>query len=312
MLDVEGLTKYFGHRRAVNQVGFRVEKGEIIGLLGLNGSGKTTLLRILAGNLLPTAGRVTIGGLDLLQEPDEAKKNLSFLPESPPLYGDMKVRPYLRFVGRLKGMGRRRLRERLPAVEAQAAIGDVADEIIGHLSFGYRQRVAIAMALLHEPQLLLLDEPASGLDPVQIVEMRQLIRSLRGEHTVILSSHLLPEISQICDRILMIQAGEIIGEGPEEELAHRFTRKIRLRMQVRGPRPEIEECLRDLPEVEAIEWAREEDGRSSFGLSLSRDVREAISLRLVSRGLGLIEMARTDLDLENTFLRLMQKEEKPS
>jgi ABC-2 type transport system ATP-binding protein len=197
-------------------------------------------------------------------------------------------------------------------VEAQAAIEDVGDEIIGHLSFGYRQRVAIAMALIHEPQLLLLDEPASGLDPVQIVEMRQLIRSLRGNHTVILSSHLLPEISQICDRILMIQEGEIIGEGPEDELARQFTQKVRVRMQVRGARAQIEEGLKDLPEVEVIEWGREGDGRASFEISLSEDIRETISLKLASRGLGLLEMMRTDLDLENTFLRLMQKEEKTS
>ena len=312
MLEVEGLTKYYGHKRAVNEVSFGIEKGEIIGLLGLNGSGKTTLLRILAGNLLPTAGRVAIGGFDLLQEPNEVKKILSFLPETPPLYGDMKVRPYLRFVARLKGMDRARVRERLPAIEAQTAIEDVGEEVIAHLSFGYRQRVAIAMALLSDPQLLLLDEPAAGLDPVQIVEMRQLIRSLRGSHTVILSSHLLPEISQICDRILMIQKGEIIGEGPEQELAQQFTQRIQVRMQVRGARADIEECLQGLPEVEKIEWIREGDGRPGFTLSLSSDVRETICLKLVSRGLGVIEMVRTDLDLERTFLRLMQKEEKPS
>jgi ABC-2 type transport system ATP-binding protein len=312
MLEVEGLTKYYGHKRAVSEVSFRIEKGEIIGLLGLNGSGKTTLLRILAGNLLPTAGRVTIGGLDLLEEPHEVKKTLSFLPETPPLYGDMKVRPYLKFVAQLKGLDRKELRERLPAIEDRTAIADVGEEIIAHLSFGYRQRVAIAMALISDPQLLLLDEPAAGLDPVQIVEMRQLIRSLRGNHTVILSSHLLPEISQICDRILMIQEGVIIGEGPEEELAQQFTRKIRVRMQVRGGKAEIEDCLQGLPEVETIEWGKEEEDRPNFVLSLSKDIREKISLTLASRGLGVLEMARTDLDLENTFLRLMESEEKPS
>jgi len=312
MLEVEGLTKYYGHKRAVSQVSFRIEKGEIIGLLGLNGSGKTTLLRILAGNLLPTAGRVTIGGCDLLQEPLEVKRILSFLPETPPLYGDMKVRPYLKFVAQLKGLDRRELRERLPAIEAQTAIEDVGEEVIGHLSFGYRQRVAIAMALISDPQLLLLDEPAAGLDPVQIVEMRQLIRSLKGNHTVILSSHLLPEISQICDRILMIQEGVIIGEGPEEELAQRFTRKIRVRVQVRGAKAEIEDCLRGLPEVETIEGGKQEEDRSSFMLSLAEDIRHTISLTLASRGLGVLEMARTDLDLENTFLRLMESEEKPT
>jgi ABC-2 type transport system ATP-binding protein len=312
MLEVEGLTKYYGHKRAVSQVSFRIEKGEIIGLLGLNGSGKTTLLRILAGSLLPTAGRVTIGGCDLLREPLEVKKILSFLPETPPLYGEMKVRPYLKFVAQLKGVGHRELRERLPAIEARTAIEDVGEEIIAHLSFGYRQRVAIAMALISDPQLLLLDEPAAGLDPVQIVEMRQRIRSLKGNHTVILSSHLLPEISQICDRILMIQEGVIIGEGPEEELAQQFTQKIRVRMQVRGPKAEIEGCLQGLPEVETIEWGKEEEDRPSFMLSLAEDIRETISLTLASRGLGVLEMARTDLDLENTFLRLMESEEKPS
>jgi ABC-2 type transport system ATP-binding protein len=312
MLEVEGLTKYYGHKRAVNQVSFRIEKGEIIGLLGLNGSGKTTLLRILAGNLLPTAGRVTIGGHDLLHEPFEVKGSLSFLPEIPPLYGDMKVRSFLRFVGRLKGLDRRQVRDRLPEIEAKTAIEDVTQEIIAHLSFGYRQRVAIAMALLPDPQLLLLDEPAAGLDPVQIVEMRQLIRSLKGNHTVIISSHLLPEISQICDRILMIQEGEIIGEGPEEELAQRFTQKIRVRMQVRGAKTEVEECLRELPEVEKIEWVKEEDGRPGFVLSLSQDIRDSISLKLAGRGLGVLEMVRTDLDLESTFLRLMDKGEEPS
>jgi ABC-2 type transport system ATP-binding protein len=312
MLEVEGLAKYYGPKRAVNQVSFRVEQGEIIGLLGLNGSGKTTLLRILAGSLLPTAGRVTIAGFDLLREPHEAKKILSFLPETPPLYGDMKVRAYLKFVARLKGLDRGRLRERLPEIEARTAIADVGEEIIAHLSFGYRQRVAIAMALLSDPQFLLLDEPAAGLDPVQIVEMRELIRSLKGDHTVILSSHLLPEISQICDRILMIQEGEIIGEGPEEELAQRFTQAIQVRMQVRGAKADIESCLETLPEVEKIEWVGEESDRPSFALRLSQDIRETISLKLASRGLGLLEMARTDLDLENTFLRLMQSEEKPS
>jgi ABC-2 type transport system ATP-binding protein len=172
--------------------------------------------------------------------------------------------------------------------------------------------VAIAMALISDPQLLLLDEPAAGLDPVQIVEMRQLIRSLKGSHTVILSSHLLPEISQICDRILMIQDGVIIGEGPEEELAQQFTRKIRVRVQVRGAKAEIEDCLQGLPEVETIEWGKEAEDRPSFMLSLSEDIRETISLTLASRGLGVLEMARTDLDLENTFLRLMESEEKPS
>jgi ABC-2 type transport system ATP-binding protein len=307
MLEVEGLTKYYGPKCAVNQVNFRIDKGEIIGLLGLNGSGKTTVLRILAGNLLPTAGRVTVNGRDLLHEPDEVKRSLSFLPETPPLYGEMKVRSYLRFVGQLKGLDRRGVRERLSEIEARTGIEEVADEIIAHLSFGYRQRVGIAMALLHDPELLLLDEPAAGLDPVQIVEMRQQIRSLKGDHTVIISSHLLSEISQICDRILMIQEGRIVGEGSEEELARHFTERLRVRMQVRGARAEIEQCLEGLSEIKKIEWIKEEHGLASFALEMAKDIRESVSRQLVNRGLGVLEMAGTGLDLENLFLQLLER-----
>lgn len=312
MLQVEALTKYYGPKRAVNHVSFGIAKGEVVGLLGLNGSGKTTVLRILAGSLLPTSGRVVVDGKDLLQEPHAVKRILSFLPETPPLYGEMTVSAYLRFVGQLKGLDRQRVRERLPEVKARTALEAVEDEVIDHLSFGYRQRVGIAMALLNDPEVLLLDEPAAGLDPVQIVEMRQLIRSLRGEHTVILSSHLLSEISQICDRILMIQEGAIIGEGTEEALARQFTQRVRVRMQVRGPREETSACLEAIEGVEDIDWVREEDGRLTLAVHLAGDIRELIVQRLVSRGIGVSEIARTDLDLENVFLQLTEKGVKAS
>ena len=312
MIEVEGLTKYYGPRLAVNQVSFRIEKGEIIGLLGLNGSGKTTVLRILAGSLLPTAGRVRINGIDLLDRPNEAKRLLSFLPESPPLYGEMTVKSYLEFSGQLKGMRAGEVRKRLPEVGEQTAIGGVMDELIEHLSFGYRQRVGIAMSLIHDPDLLLLDEPAAGLDPVQIKEMRQLVRSLQGEHTVVFSSHHLSEISQICDRILVIQDGEIIVEGTEEALSQRFTHKVQLRVQVRGSKEEALQCIQGLSGVEKVEEIKQQESLTTFVLNLSEDVREGVTRELVNRGLGVLEVTRMDLELENAFLQLMEQGEKPS
>ena len=270
------------------------------------------MLRILAGDLMPTSGRVMINHHNLFLEPRAVKKVLSFLPETPPLYGEMSVKAYLRFIGRVKGLRRKEVAERLGEVMSQAGIDDVAEEIIGHLSYGYRQRVGIAQALINKPAFLLLDEPASGLDPVQIVEMRRLIRSLLGAHTVILSSHLLSEISQICDRILMIQSGEIIGEGAEEDLARQFTQKLHLRMQVRGTKERITAALAGRQEIERIEWRKEEAGCAAFTLHLSMDVREEINQQLVNANLGVLEMARTDLDLENLFLQLMEKRENAS
>jgi len=309
MIEVEGLTKYYGARCAVNQVSFGIRKGEIVGLLGLNGSGKTTVLRVLAGSLLPTAGRVRIDGADLLDDPQAVKKRLSFLPESPPLYGEMTVRGFLRFAGQIKGMSAARVRQRLPAVARRTSIEEVLDDVVDHLSFGYRQRVGIAMSLMHDPDLLLLDEPAAGLDPVQIVEMRRLIRDLRGEHTVIFSSHFLSEISQICDRILVIQDGRIVGEGTEEELSRRFTRRMRVRLQVRGPAVQVIEYLQGLRGVEAVTAPAEQGEVNVFALTLAEDVREEMARTLVGRGFGVLEMSRTDLELESVFIQLMQRGE---
>ncbi len=307
MINVQGLTKYYGPRRAVDQVSFRVKQGEVVGLLGLNGSGKTTILRILAGDLIPTAGSVMINNIDLLDDPQLAKQQLSFLPETPPLYGEMTVKAYLQFVGRLKGMSPREVSDRLPEVVARTSIGEVYDEIIDHLSFGYRQRVGIAMSLIHDPKVLLLDEPAAGLDPVQIVDMRQLVRSLKGTHTVIFSSHFLSEISQICDRILVIQDGEIIGEGSEEDLSRQFTRQLRVRMQIRGPGDEIAKCLGGLSAIREVELVREEEGILTLFLILTKDIREGIVESMVGSGYGILEMTRMDLELESVFLQLMEK-----
>jgi ABC-2 type transport system ATP-binding protein len=309
MVVVEGLTKFYGARRAVHNLHFRLEKGEVVGLLGLNGSGKTTALRMLAGILLPTAGRVLIDGRDLVEEPLQVKGRIGFLPETPPLYGEMTVRSYLEFAGRLKGLASGEVKARLDDVARRTQIEEVCDEIVDRLSYGYRKRVGIAQALLHDPDLLLLDEPAAGLDPVQIIEMRQLLRALRGSHTVLISSHFLSEISQICDRLLVIQDGEIVGQGTETDLAQRLAGRFKVRIELRGAQDRVMPFLEGFDGVEAVTLERSYDGVHVCSLSLSRDVREDLCRGAVERGLGVLALMRTDLELEEVFVKLMEKGE---
>jgi len=310
MVEVEGLTKYYGPTRAIHNLSFRLEKGEVVGLLGLNGSGKTTALRILAGTLLPTAGRVKINGIDLMERPLEVKGTIGFLPETPPLFGEMTVKAYLEFVGQLKGLTLKKTRERLEKVEARTQIEEVRDEIIDRLSYGYRKRVGIAQALLHDPDLLLLDEPGAGLDPIQIVEMRQMLRGLQGSHTVLISSHFLSEISQICDRLLVIQEGEIVGQGTEEDLARKLTERLKVHLEVRGGQEEVVAFLKHFDGIEEVTLERTRGQIVACTLSLSRDVREDLSRGLVEKGFGLLSVMRTDLELEEVFLKLMEKGER--
>ncbi|RME01395.1 MAG: ABC transporter ATP-binding protein, partial [Deltaproteobacteria bacterium] len=210
MIELQGLTKFYGTTCAVSDLSCSIPKGEIVGILGLNGAGKSTLLRMLAGDLLPTAGTIRIGEVDAVAEPQRIRARIGFLPEEPPLYDEMTVRGYLRYLARLRGLDARRASARLEEVMARTGIEDYADEPIGTLSTGYRKRLGIAQAIVHEPLLVILDEPISGLDPVQIAQMREMIRSLRGEHTVLVSSHILPEIHETCDEILVLRNGELV------------------------------------------------------------------------------------------------------
>ncbi len=298
MVGVEGLTKFYGKRRAIHNLNFQVDKGEVIGLLGLNGSGKTTALRILAGVLLPTAGRVLIAGRDLLEDPLEVKGRIGFLPETPPLYGEMTVRSYLEFVGQLKGLRSTEVKTRLGEVAKRTQIEEVLDEIVERLSYGYKKRVGIAQALLHDPDLLLLDEPAAGLDPVQIIEMRQLLRGLRGSHTVVISSHFLSEISQICDRLLVIQNGEIVGQGTEADLAQRLAGRLKVHMELRGSRDQVLPFLEGFDGVEVVTVEKSYDGVLVCSLTLARDVRESLCRGAVERGFGVLALMMTVLELE--------------
>ena len=249
MIEVRELTKYFGARAAIRDLNFDIRPGEVVGFLGLNGAGKTTTLKILGCVLLPSSGHVRVDGIEVTAEPQQVRRKIGFLPDVPPLYDEMTVGAYLAFAARLRGVTGRDTAARVQESEDKLALRDMHAEIIGNLSYGFRQRVGVAQALVHRPRLLILDEPAAGLDPVQIVEMRNLVRRLRGEHTVLISSHFLAEISQTCDRLLVIQSGEIVAQGTEEEIAAALGTRGEIEVALRGPAPTALEVTRQVPGV---------------------------------------------------------------
>lgn len=307
MIEIRELTKYYGERRAIGPLDFDIASGEIVGLLGLNGAGKTTTLRVLACDLLPTSGSVRVDGIDILERPREVKSRIGYLPDRPPLYDEMTVREQLIFGARLRGQSRKDAeRAATEAIEA-TRISNVEGDLIGTLSHGYRQRVGIAQALSHKPKLLVLDEPISGLDPVQIVEMRELIRSFRGKHTVFISSHILSEISETCDRILVIRDGEIVASGTEEELSTRLLEGMRVLVTVRGDIEAARQALQridKLTSVEATTPTEAGQGIATFRVEATEDIREEIGRAIVGAGAGLLELSRSERELESIFLRL--------
>ncbi len=313
MIEVRELSKYYGETKAVGPLDFTIEKGQVIGLLGLNGAGKTTTLRMLSSELLPTSGRMLVDGIDLAEEPDQIRSKIGYLPDRPPLYGEMRVREFLEFAGRLRGMPALGLMKRVNEVLALTSLVAHGDARIDTLSHGFRQRVGIAQAIVHTPALLLLDEPINGLDPVQIVEMRELIRSLRGEHTIVLSSHILSEISETCDRLLVLVDGRIVTEGTEEELAERMTPGFDVRVVARGDAAAI---LEQVEKVDGVRAARRLDGKAvaseyradpavvAVHVTADRDVREALCKALVGGDIGVLEVMRAEPELESIFLQL--------
>lgn len=306
MIEVRDLYKYYGDRRALGPVSFDIAQGEIVGFLGLNGSGKTTCLRILAGDLLPSGGAVRVDGADLTTAPIGARARVGFLPDTPPVYPEMTVTAYLRFAGRLRAMTKADVVAGLPSLLEHTGLTAVADEPVGNLSHGYRQRVGIAQAVIHRPRLLVLDEPFSGLDPVQIVEMRQMITSERlGVGTILVSSHILPEISETCDRILMIRDGEIAAVGTEAELSARLLGGARVEISARG---EADALLAALRAVEGVQDARVTaapiDGVCEILVETRGDAREALSRALVAGGFGLRRLDPAERELESVFIEL--------
>ena len=308
MIQVQGLTKFYGAHAAIRDLSFTIERGEVIGFLGLNGAGKTTTLRILGCTLLPTSGHATVDGFDVVDNPHEIRKRIGFLPDTPPLYGEMTVGGYLEFVARLRGLDRKTARSRIAVAEEQTATREVDDELIGSLSHGFRQRVGLAQAIIHNPQLLILDEPTSGLDPVQIVEMRNLIRNLKGSHTILLSSHILSEISQTCDRLLVIQDGEIVGQGSEAELATGLGAGRGIELEIASEVAVAEAALQKVPGLGAVEILRRGE-RSLLRVAGDPALRPQVVRALVAAGVDLWRIDQSASQLESIFLQLTHSKE---
>ncbi len=307
MIQVDKLTKYFGERAAIRDLSFSIAKGEVVGFLGLNGAGKTTTLRILGCLLLPSSGTVTVDGLEVTQSPYEIRRNIGFLPDTPPLYTEMTVGAYLAFAARLRHVPRQQVAARVAEAEDKTSLREVHGEVIGELSHGYRQRVGVAQAIVHKPGLLILDEPSAGLDPAQIIEMRNMLRGLRGEHTVLISSHFLTEISQTCDRLLVIQAGELVGQGTEDELAQAMGQgSATIEVEVRGQPSGIAERLAGIAGVSKIRVADTHEAATTLEIIASRDVRAEVARLLVTDGCDLLRLEKNDRRLESIFMNLTQ------
>ena len=310
MIRASNLSKFYGGKRALGPVTFEITDGETVGFLGLNGAGKTTALRILACDLRPSGGTIEVGGVDAVADPHEVRKRIGFLPENPPLYTDMIVSDYLRFAGELRGMSKADVKRRLPEVLEVTDIGDVAADQIGTLSHGYRQRVGVAQAIIHDPKFLILDEPTRGLDPMQIVEMRNLIHDLKQNHTVLISSHILTEISQTCDRLLVLGHGRIIGAGSESDLAASESEIRQVTVTIRlpsgdDPKGQIRKVLTAVDGVTGVADPYEQGGGLSFALSTTKDCRAEVSRAVVQAKLDLLKLDYARSELENTFIRLV-------
>lgn len=311
MIEALDLTKYYGDLAAIQDVSFRVEKGEIVGFLGPNAAGKTTTMRILTGFMPPSAGSAKIAGYDVVEHSLQARRHVGYLPENVPLYNEMTVRGYLAFMAQLRGVPRQRVSARVSEVVDAVRIGDRADDIIGKLSKGYRQRVGLAQALVHDPDVLILDEPTVGLDPAQVIEVRQLIKSLGGSRTIILSTHILPEASAVCGRILIINEGRLVAADTPENLTRRLRRSQQVRVQVRGPSESAAKVLAGVSGVAHVEAGPTRDGVTAFTIDAEpdQDIRERVAHAVVSSGWGLLELHAVDMSLEEVFLKLTREEE---
>ncbi|MCB9666849.1 MAG: ABC transporter ATP-binding protein [Myxococcales bacterium] len=307
MITAQNVNKYYGSLWAAKNLNFSIHEGECVGFLGLNGAGKSTTLRMLSCLTLPTSGRIRIRGFDVEEHPHEIRRFIGYLPETPPLYGEMTVREFIEFAGRLRGLDHGMAQSRAKEAMALCSLERVRSQVIATLSHGYRQRVGIAQAIVHQPSLLILDEPIKGLDPVQIVEMRQMIRNLRGKHTILLSTHILSEIEKTCDRILMIHQGTIAGEGTEDELAKRFSAGNRVEALVRGSLEAAKLAIARVPEAGQPEIEPQE-GVLRIRLALPDDKREALSREIVQANLGLVSLRTLSNDLEAIFIQMSQQD----
>ena len=309
MIRASGLTMHYGPVVALDDVSFEVQQGEIVALLGPNGAGKSTTMKILTTYLYPTKGKAEIDGIDVLENPLAARRKIGYLPETLPLYMDMEVRAYLNFVGKARGLSGTKLKERTELVLDETGLRPMYRKVIRELSKGYKQRTALAQALIHDPEVIILDEPTSGLDPHQIVEIRQLIRNLAEGRTVLLSTHILQEVEATADRIVIISNGRIVGDGTLKELRDRATQHERVRVTVLGDKAEVERNLRGLSVATGVTLRGEHDGYVSFEVhgKTGTELWREVSTLAHTRKWALQELFDKPLSLEETFLALMEE-----
>jgi ABC-2 type transport system ATP-binding protein len=307
MIEVQDLTKNYGPTLAISRLNFGVAAGEIVGFLGPNAAGKTTTLKILAGFLTPSAGTARINGRDCVTQSLETRRSLGYLPETVPLYTDLSVTQFLRFAAQAKGVEAKAETGEIDRVVAACGLGEVQNTFIAALSKGFRQRVGLAQALLHNPPVLILDEPTIGLDPSQIVDIRQLIKELAGAHTVILSSHILPEVSQLCQRVIIINRGQIVAVDTPANLSQQLGHGSRVRLTVKGPESDVAAALEKIPQVKEV--AGEGEGRYLVVAGNDQDLRPQLARVVVERGWELLELKAQEFTLEEVFLNLVTEEE---
>jgi ABC-2 type transport system ATP-binding protein len=311
MIEVQNLTKHYGPVTAIRDVSFNVAPGEIVGFLGPNGAGKSTTMRILSCFMPASSGTARVAGFDVFRESMEVRRRIGYLPESVPLYNDMRVAPYLDFVAEIKGVPRASRRKRVADVMDRCLIADVQNRLIRNLSKGYRQRVGLAQAIVSDPHVLILDEPTIGLDPRQIAEIRSLIKSLAGEHTVILSTHILPEVSMVCSGVVIINRGGIVAQGPIDRLVEQFFPTARVEVEMVGPTAAVQEGMASIAGVVRVAPLAEVNGANRFVVESARgrDVRGEIFQLAAQQKWGLLELKQVGMTLEEVFIRIVAGEE---
>jgi len=310
VISVENLTKRYFTKTAIEGMSFRAEKGEILGFLGPNGAGKTTTMRIITGYMPSTDGTVKVDGFDVADQPLEVRRRIGYLPENPPLYTEMTVKGYLQFVAKLKGVTGARVQDDVNRAMDKVNITDVQDRIIAKLSKGYKQRVGIAQALLNDPPVLILDEPTIGLDPKQIQEVRELIKSLAGNHTVVLSTHILPEVEQTCHRVIIIDRGKIVAVDTPQNLRSQIQGGARVFIEVEGPAPDVLAAVKAMPGVAEVRIVSQEESKGSFHIDVEggKDIRRELARAIVQAGWGLLELQSEKMSLEDIFIKLTTAE----
>ena len=309
MIEVKNVTKRYGRVTAVQDISFKVERGEILGFLGPNGAGKTTTMRVLTGYMPATEGRAMVAGFDVFEQPIEAKRRTGYLPETPPLYPEMTVREYLQFVARIKGIPGNERTGRIAEAMERVRLNEMADRHCGKLSKGYRQRVGLAQTLLHDPEVLILDEPTAGLDPNQIIQTRELINNLAGDHTIILSTHILPEVSQTCQRVVIINNGRLVAEDTPENLTHRLRGEETTYLQI-STHDDPVPTLSGVPGVQRASVSQRNEGivECEVESMTGEDIRRNLSQAVITKGWGLLELRPLRMSLEEVFLHLTTDE----